>query len=97
MTPAELIAIGISSVALLVTVGVHVFTGGRGEGQHEAKFEEIRRDIERIDHELTRLRDWRHSVGDRPGFAALVRNNELDQRVQRVERALNGWLEKYGP
>lgn len=51
--------------------------------------------VRSVEEEVKRLREWRHDVGDRPGFAALVRNEEHDRRLSRIERALNGLLSKY--
>lgn len=82
-----------------------VFKGGLGEGQQDARVATLAKDIERIDFELKRLRDWRHGIGEKPGYAATVRlddykvlqadkHGELDRRVARIERAMNGLLQK---
>lgn len=82
------IAVVISAVALAVTLGVLIFGGGRGEGQHEEKFHSLSRDIDRLESEIEKLRAWRHAVGNNPGYAALMKNEDVDRRVAILESAL---------
>lgn len=99
----ETVSILIAVLGLAMSVGVLLFKGGRGEGHHEARFDGISRDIERLDLEVKRLRDWRHDVGEKPGYAAVVRlddykalkdriDADMARRIQRIENALNGLM-----
>lgn len=100
------LSLAVAILSLLVTLGVHLIRGGRGDGQQEEKIRALE-DILRLqarqrelkdeyfDHEIGRLRDWRHNkVGESPGLAAMQKAEEVERRLERVERKIfNGTRE----
>lgn len=88
---------------LALAIGGVVFRSG----QLANSVESLRRELalreraqehknEHFETEIEKLRDWRHhKVGESPGLAALVKGEELERRVDRLERKVfNGQKER---
>lgn len=68
--------------ALVVTIVQIMFKSGMWAGRHEAS----RGDIERLEREITRLREWRHKLGEDPCDALGLLCDLHDKRIERLER-----------
>jgi hypothetical protein len=71
----------VALAALAVSIGTLVFKSGVGIGEHDS----TAKDLERLEFEIQRLRDWRHRIGEDPAGYFVQALDVLADRVKRLE------------
>lgn len=88
MTQAEIIALFalvVSAASLLLTAKHRANDDWRREIELERRAREHAE--AHMEQEIERLRHWRHHVvGEAPGLAAMMKTEQVEQRVNRLER-----------